>query len=212
MKLFYTTNSPYARIARVAVIEAGIARSVEQIPALNRRDDNPVLDFSPVGRVPTLVADGMVITETRHVVEFIAAVSGCESLLGPRADNWTAIEQEGQILGFLDAVAFRVREDRRGELKSNELIDVEAKRCDRCLKYLDTEASGGKLSAFPVFRSVALASALDLMELHCFSPLWKTRFEALAAWFSEISSRVSMQETRPVLGMDKDRVINDNRI
>jgi glutathione S-transferase len=64
MKLFYTPDSPYARTARIALREYGLLASCEEIIAANRQPNNPVLEFSPVGRVPTLVADGFVITES----------------------------------------------------------------------------------------------------------------------------------------------------
>ena len=198
MKLFYTPNSPYARIARLALIEAGIAASVEHIVALNRQDDNPVLDFSPVGRVPTLVDGGLVITEARNVVDYIAAKSGCTAMRAPSAGDWTAVGQEGLILGFLEGIAFRVRENRRGEMMSADLIEVEIKRCERCLTALNAEALSGMLQPFPVFRSMALASALDLMDLHCFAPQWQSRFPDLWVWFEALAQRPSMQETRPL--------------
>ena len=197
MKLFYTPNSPYARIARIAVHEFGLGSSVQQVLALNRQDDNPVLQYSPVGRVPTLVADGTVITEIRSVVDYIATRAGHENICGASANDWKAVEQEGQILWFLDGIVFWVRENRRGELRSKDLIEVEAKRCGRCLDYLNTEVSESRLPGFPAFRSMVLASALDLMDLHAFSPHWKSQYIVLSAWFAGMAIRPSMLDTRP---------------
>lgn len=46
MQLFYSPNSPYARIARVALRETGLIEIAEETPARNRRPDNPVLAHS----------------------------------------------------------------------------------------------------------------------------------------------------------------------
>lgn len=197
MKLFYTPNSPYSRIARIAVREAGLVGKVEEILAFNRQDDNPVLAHSPVGRVPTLVDGQMVITEARDVVAYLAVASDCRAMLSADPDDWNSISRDGQILGFLDGIATWVRELRRGALVSQDLIVVEVKRCERCLHSLDAAASSLFLPAIPSFGAMALASAIELMERHGFAATWRSRFPALATWFEEQAGRVSMQATRP---------------
>ena len=52
MQLFYTPTSPYARIARIAVIECGLLEDVDLVLARNRQPDNSTLAHSPVGKVP----------------------------------------------------------------------------------------------------------------------------------------------------------------
>lgn len=73
MQLFYSQNSPYARIARMAVREFGLLDRVEERKAANRQPDNPVLAFSAAGRVPTLVDGDLVLTEARYVFDYLAA-------------------------------------------------------------------------------------------------------------------------------------------
>src|SRR5688500_14709720 len=53
MILFYSQNSPYSRIARIALRESGLISIASERLAANRQPDNPVLEYSPVGRVPT---------------------------------------------------------------------------------------------------------------------------------------------------------------
>lgn len=197
VKLFYTPNSPYSRIARIAVREAGLVDEVDEILALNRQDDNPVLAHSPVGRVPTLVDGQIIITEARDVVSYIASVSNCRTMQTADPLDWISIAQNGQILGFLDGIATWVRELRRGSLVSQDLIVVEAKRCERSLHYLNTAASNVALPAIPSFGAMALASAIDLMDTHGFAPDWRARFPPLSTWFEEQRARASMQATRP---------------
>ena len=76
IKLFYSLNSPYARIARIAARESGIIDEITEIPSKNREPDNPVLEYSPVGRVPTLVDGNLIITETKNVHRYIGQKSG----------------------------------------------------------------------------------------------------------------------------------------
>ena len=56
MKLYITPGSPYARMARIVVIEKGLESRVEVIPAHTRRTDSPYYKINPSGRVPYLMA------------------------------------------------------------------------------------------------------------------------------------------------------------
>lgn len=57
MKLYITPGSPYARMARIVVLEKGLEGRVETIVAKTRAADSPYYAINPSGRVPYLVAD-----------------------------------------------------------------------------------------------------------------------------------------------------------
>src|SRR6266850_6374592 len=57
VKLYITPGSPYARMARIVVIEKGLSNRVEIIVAQTRRADSPYYRINPSGRVPYLVRD-----------------------------------------------------------------------------------------------------------------------------------------------------------
>jgi len=57
MKLYVTYTSPYARLARIVVIEKAIEDRVEIIEAKTRTLDSPYYQINPSGRVPYLVDD-----------------------------------------------------------------------------------------------------------------------------------------------------------
>ena len=57
MKLYITPGSPYARIARVVVLEKGLESRVEIIAAQTRLADSPYYNINPSGRVPCLIRD-----------------------------------------------------------------------------------------------------------------------------------------------------------
>ncbi|WP_265517928.1 glutathione S-transferase family protein [Nitratireductor luteus] len=142
MILFYTRNSPYARTARIALREWGLLEAVEERAAANREPDNPVLQFSPVGRVPTLVHADLVITEARSVFAYIKAFAGAGYAERPTPFDWATVAEEGQIVGFLEGIASWVRENRRAmEGQSDFLLNVERDRMLRCLNYLDALAT-----------------------------------------------------------------------
>ncbi len=198
MKLFYSSNSPYARIARIMARESNLFDQIEELPSMNRHPDNPVLKYSPVGRVPMLVDDDLVITEAKNVAHYIAQKSGMLEPQSPGTTDWREIQQEGQILGFIDGIAFWVRENRRdASNRSSFLIQVEHDRSQRCLHYLEQEAQSEQLGEFPVFRYIALAAGLGLMDFHQFHPDWPIDYPELSRWYQSKSFRASMQETMP---------------
>lgn len=57
MKLYITPGSPYARMARIVVIEKALQARVEVIVAKTRSADSPYYKINPPGRVPYLVRD-----------------------------------------------------------------------------------------------------------------------------------------------------------
>ena len=52
MKLFITPGSPYARIARITVIEKRLESLVEVIVAQTRTSNSPYYAIDPSGRAP----------------------------------------------------------------------------------------------------------------------------------------------------------------
>lgn len=198
MKLYYSPNSPFARIARISLRESGLLSSASEELAASRHPDNPVLDYSPVGRVPTLIDGELVITEAKCVFGYLAAKSGSATMLSAAELDWKELGQEGQILGFVDGIANWVRENRRlPAVQSSFLIDVERERLKRCLHYLEKEACAHRLPEFPAFRGIALAAGLGLMDWHNFHPGWRSEHQRLSTWFETLEIRTSMQETKP---------------
>ena len=57
MKLYVTYTSPYARLARIVVIEKTLEDRVEIVEAKTRTRDSPYYQINPSGRVPYLVDD-----------------------------------------------------------------------------------------------------------------------------------------------------------
>jgi len=198
MILFYTPNSPYARTARIALREWGVVDTAEERLAANRAPDNPVLQFSPVGRVPTLVHDDLVITEARNVFAYIAAFGNAESAEDRASPDWPAVAEEGQSAGFLEGIVSWVRENRRPiDKRSDSLLKVEQDRARRCLDHLDARAAARRPPNVDLFGGAALAAALQLMEVHRLTPGWRLENRVLAGWFESQLERPSMRETAP---------------
>ena len=57
MKLYVTLRSPYARLARILVLEKELEDRIEIIQAKTRTPGSPYYQINPSGRVPFLVDD-----------------------------------------------------------------------------------------------------------------------------------------------------------
>ena len=68
MKLYVTPLSPYARLARILVIEKGLQDRIEIVEAKTRTVDSPYYQINPSGRVPYLVDDAGVGMEDSQVI------------------------------------------------------------------------------------------------------------------------------------------------
>src|SRR5438105_1271786 len=106
MTLFATPTSPYARIARVFVHEAGLADrvAVEHVPL--RDPTSKLLQYNPVGRVPTLLTeDGLAIGESRLVCVHLDGCHGGPPLI-PQDTRAAAAAQalEGLASGFMEGI------------------------------------------------------------------------------------------------------------
>jgi len=64
MKLYVTYTSPYARLARIVVIEKTLEDRVEIVEARTRTAESPYYHINPSGRVPYLIDDAGVGIET----------------------------------------------------------------------------------------------------------------------------------------------------
>lgn len=102
MRLFFSTTSPYARIARIALAEKGVAFD----PTLTDpwTDAPGLLAANPSARVPALLlGSGLPVTESLLIVLWLETQHPQPSLLGARPER--AISLAGVAMGAIDAAA-----------------------------------------------------------------------------------------------------------
>ena len=77
MKLYVTPMSPYARLARIMVIEKGLGDRVEVIQAKTRTAGSPYYQINPSGRVPYLVTeDGAGMEDSPLICAYLDSLDG----------------------------------------------------------------------------------------------------------------------------------------
>src|SRR4051795_6389559 len=104
MKLYITPGSPYARIARIMVIEKKLEDRVEIEIAQTRVADSPYYRINPSGRVPYLVRDdGVGLEESALICEYLDYIDGKPAFDFPGgAQRWEARRLEALARSMTD--------------------------------------------------------------------------------------------------------------
>jgi glutathione S-transferase len=202
MRLFHAPGSPYARIARMAVIELGLEDRVAVEEATLRDPASILVPFNPVGRVPTLVlADGTAITETTPVLMVLDSLVAPARRLLPGAEAPRALAAYGRVLGMMDGIAVWNRELRRPEHeRSPGVIALEQMRAARIADALEHDVAGGGY-AMRDAGWLALVALLGYCERRHRAFAWREGRPALAALFDAAQDRPSVARTVPPEGM-----------
>src|ERR1700738_4952840 len=88
MQLYVTYGSPYARLARIVVVEKGLEDRVEIIEVKTRMKDSPYYQISLSGRVPYLVDDtGVGMEDSQLICAYLDSLDGKPRLHDPLLEN-----------------------------------------------------------------------------------------------------------------------------
>lgn len=198
MRLFHAPGSPYARIARMAVIELGLEDRVAVEEATLRDPASVLLPYNPVGRVPSLLLDdGTTITETTPVLMMLDSLVAPDRRLLPGPDAPRALAAYGRVLGMMDGIAVWNRELRRPvDERSPGVIALEEMRAARVADALEHDVAAGGFAAKDA-GFLSLISLLGYCDRRHRGFDWRQGRPALAAFFDEVQQRPAVAATMP---------------
>lgn len=196
-ELFFSENSPYARICRMALRERDLSVQIKETVTALRDPQAVVLPHNPTGRVPALLLpDGTTLTETTLILQWLDQ-QGTRPAMMP-ADT-KGIAAYGRVLGLLDGIAVWNRELRRPENeRSPSVLKLEAVRADRIADALERDVAGGAYAKIDM-GALALLAVLGYAERRHRAWSWRKGHAALEQWFEARSDRPSFVETIPPL-------------
>lgn len=197
MKLYYTPNSPYARMCRIAAELAGLTNTLALEAVKLRTPDNPVIALSPLGRVPALVDGDLVLTEARHICAYLDEKGGRSKTVAAYGD-WPALAAEAEALALLDAVTVWSREMRRAEdERSPFLLEVEEEQARRELAHLDATLQAPAGEPPLTFETICLLTAFGMMRFYDLVPDWRETYPTVAAWTDAYDALPIVADTAP---------------
>lgn len=201
MKLVFSNPSPFARKARVLVIELGLQDRVTELdvgavtPVSNTAQLNAV---NPLGMIPALeLDDGRSLNNSPLVCEYLDEVAGGNLFPAAAERRFKTLELQALADGLLDvAVALRYETALRPEeLRWQDWIEHQKEKIARALDAL--EARCAEFEQDPLIGELTVACALGYLDFRYADDDWRAQRPLLAAWYEDIRQRPSLRQTEP---------------
>jgi len=202
MKLHITPGSPYARMARIVILEKGLEDRVEVVLAKTRTPDSPYYEINPSGRVPYLERDdGPGYEDSPLICLYLDGLDGTSAL---HPDNsplgWEMRRLDAMARSMLDGLSVWGREIiyRSEEMRSLRIMEHETARALRIADAFDRELANPVLTGPLNIAQITLGCALDGPGApRLCGQEWRTAHPRLAAWADTIAARPSFTATKP---------------
>ena len=199
MKLYVTLTSPYARLARILVLEKALEDRVEIIAAKTRAADSPYYQINPSGRVPYLIDDSSVgMEDSQLICAYLDSLDGKPRFHEPRRQtDWAYQRLEFAARNMCEGICVWLREMARpaGE-RSPTALAHEVARAQRMADEFERRIADPLMREGSNMAQLILAVALDAARKRGFGDLTTGRPQ-LTAWMRSMSDRPSMQRTAP---------------
>jgi glutathione S-transferase len=195
VKLYCTPGSPYARMARIVVLEQGLEGRVEVVMAKTRTADSPYYAINPSGRVPYLVRDdGVGMEESALICDYLDRLDGKPGL---QLEGLEARRLEALARSYLDGLSVWLRElYRPPQERSPGVIRHEKDRAARLADVWEREVGQAPMRGPLNMVQLTLACALGL-EMRMPDLDWRRGHPKLGDWYAPLASRPSFKATEP---------------
>jgi glutathione S-transferase len=199
MKLYITYGSPYARLARIIIIEKALEKSVEIIEAKTRTPGSPYYGINPSGRVPYLIDDsGVGMEDSQLICAYLDALDGNPRFhSAPHASDLTYRRLEFAARSMCDGIAVWGREMVRPENeRSPTTLAHETARAQRMADFFEDRVTDPLMQGTPGIAHLILAVAVEMAKKRGLGDLTQGRTQ-LANWMGSMSNLQSMRRTAP---------------
>ena len=199
MKLYVTPGSPYARIARIVVLEKGLSDRVEIVPAQTRLANSPYYAINPSGRVPYLVRDdGVGMEESALICWYLDQIDGKPAFALPdAASGLEARRLEALARSLVDGLAVWSRELARPQHeRSPSVIRHETDRSARMVDLWERSIDHAIMQGALNMAQITLACALGLSARNA-DFRWRPGHPQLCDWYDRIAARPAFGATAP---------------
>ena len=199
MKLYITYGSPYARLARIIVIEKALEDRVEIIEAKTRTPGSPYYQINPSGRVPYLIdGAGVGMEDSQLICAYLDGRDGKPRFHGAaHASGPAYLRLEFAARSMCDGIAVWGREMARPESeRSPTTLTHESARAQRMADFFEDRVADPLMQGPPGMAHLILTVAVEMARKRGLGDLTAGR-QQLASWMRPISNIPSMQRTAP---------------
>jgi glutathione S-transferase len=192
--IYYAPTSPYARKVRAVAHRLGVALELERVNPVGW--DNDYGKVNPINRVPSLLLDdGVVLFDSPVICEFLDATYGPVLIPPGGRDRWDTLCRQALGDGIMDAAVPRRYELLRPQnLQSSDRLALYARSVEQALDHLETRA---RTLPHDDLGAIAIASALDYLELRFPDEPWANGRPLLHEWYKPQAQREFMKATLP---------------
>jgi glutathione S-transferase len=197
MKLYVTYGSPYARLARIVVVEKELEKCVEIVEARTRTPSSPYYQISPPGRVPYLVDDaGIGMEDSQLICAYLDSLDGKPRFRHALRDSdWAYCRLEAAARSMCEGICVWARQMNLPESeRSSTVLRHEVERSQRMADLFEGRVSEPLMQGAPTMAHLTLAVSLDIARKRGLSDLTNDRPQ-LATWMRRISGLPAMRAT-----------------
>ena len=197
MRLVIATPSPFARKARIALLEKGLRHEV-----IVQNPWQSSIAANPLGKVPVLyLDDARVVHDSSVIVEYLDTLNAPPRLI-PADPAARVLHRQVEAIadGICDAVVLIVTERARPEEKrSAEWLARQAGKLAPALDDLERLLGDNEFFSAHGFGLAEIASgcALGYLDLRYPELDWRTDHPRLARLFARLAARDSFAATKP---------------
>ena len=197
MILFTNLTSPFARLARIAVIEKGMADRVEVRVIDPWGGDPGFVGSNAHERVPSLITDGGTgLSGSALVLHWLDHVAPVPPLF-PQNDLALMLRQAGAALGAIDVMAaIIITRKSAPDFDTNTIGQKRLRTINAAFDRLE-KAPPRDLADSMDMAAIATATALDYAAFRFPDKDWLGARPALAAWRKRQAGRTSLDATMP---------------
>jgi glutathione S-transferase len=200
VELKYGPLSPYVRKVMVVAHESGVAERIRLTPVKTAEEQDRIVPFNPLGKIPALVLDdGTVLYDSPVICEYLDAEFGGRKLLPAYGvQRYRTLTRAALADGMLDAgILVRHERLRPPERQSQDWV---ARQLSKIFAALDTlEREVPSFAPTLDLGQVGVGCALGYLPLRIPEAKDPARWPRLAEWFANVSLRPSFARTVPVL-------------
>lgn len=196
MKLISRPASPFARKARMMIIERGMQDRVETQMLSLEETAELLPDFNPLVKVPAFITDdGTILYDSPVICEYLDSQHDGEKFFpADGAERWRVLRLQALGDGIAEAiVAYAVEGAKPDDKQMDGVFKRQMTKIVNGLDYLENNMA--ELSGPMNIGQLSVVCALGYWDFRCDDPIWRNGRPKFSAWVDDLRARPSMQET-----------------